>query len=209
MTKIVTTCLLGAGLMAAATTLPQSQAHEGHDGHDHGTTQRSEPQVPSNRVIQTPPPFETLDNAPSAGRSHGSSTRNQLQQPEGNWSEPADRRPELSRPRAEGGGVRPFLPTAPETFRRGSENGYYPESRRSRSRDDLSHQPWASPNEGFACPLGRQGAYFGEYPGFRRLPNASPRDGWCPHAVQTPRSSHDMPPHRAGGIRCIPQKPPE
>lgn len=66
--KIIATCLLGAGLMAAVTTLPQSQAHEGHNGHDHGETfsapqeslQQTRPTELSNDVVTSPPPFETL-----------------------------------------------------------------------------------------------------------------------------------------------------
>lgn len=73
MTKIITTCLLGAGLMAGATILPQSQAHEGHEGHDHvrpvapsqDTPQQIQPAEPSNGVVTTPPPFETLDSKPA------------------------------------------------------------------------------------------------------------------------------------------------
>ena len=67
MTKLLTTCLLGAGLMAAATTLPQSQSHEGHDGHDHAATQRSEAQGPSNRVIDSPPAVRSARQCASAG----------------------------------------------------------------------------------------------------------------------------------------------
>lgn len=183
MTKLVTTCLLGAGLMAAATTLPQSQAHEGHDGRDHAATQRNEAQGPSNRVIDSPPPFETLDNAPAPGRSPSSSTRdNQRQAPERNWSDPADRRPELSSPRAEASGVRPFSPTAPETFPRHSDNDYYPESR---NRDDFANRLWTSPDDSFSYPLDRQDAHLGDYPSPDTL------GGWCPHAVQPPRSLHD------------------
>jgi len=180
MTKVITTCLLGAGIMTAAATLPQSQAHEGHDGHDHGTTQQTEPQVPSNRVIETPPP-----NSP------GSSTRNQLQQPKRNWSDAADRRPELFSPGAEGGDSRPFPSTAPETFRRDIGNDYYPESR---SPDDFSHGRSVPPTGDFACPLGRRDAYLSDYPSFHGFTERSTPDGWCPYEVQSLDSSHHVRP---------------
>ena len=192
MTRVITTCLLGMGLMVAATTLPQSQAHEGHDGHDHGTTQSSDPQAPSNRVMETPPPFETLDNAPGQGRSTSSSTRNQTQQAEGNWSEPADRRPELSRPRAEAGGARTFPPAATETLPRRIDNDDYPASR---SRNRFTHQRWAPRSEGFAHPLSSEDAYPGDFLRFRGQRDRDTRDGSCLRAVQPRLPRHEIPLH--------------
>ena len=70
MGKIIITCLVVAGLFAAAVEMPNTLAHEGHgkhDGHDHGAIE--EPMKSrsndSDAVITSPPPFETLDKGSS------------------------------------------------------------------------------------------------------------------------------------------------
>lgn len=71
MGKIIITCLVVAGLFAAAVEMPNTLAHEGHgnhDGHDHGPIEQPKKGEPtdSNAVITSPPPFETLNNGSSS-----------------------------------------------------------------------------------------------------------------------------------------------
>jgi hypothetical protein len=166
MTKIIATCLVGAGLMAAATTLPTSQAHEGHDGHDHGTQEapqlddsaRIAPTESSNGVVTSPPPFETLDSNPAPLRpqaalpsaSFPEQVRDQQLESGEDWSQPFEPRLErrdsslqgpLTAPRTE------FDDRRSETYSSDQlppdAYGLYPESRERDSLAPREPRPWS------------------------------------------------------------------
>ena len=178
MTRIIGTVLLGAGLLAGVTTMPSSEAHEGHEGHDHGPAEvapeRVAPSEKSPDIVNTPPPFETLENAPADssalpeqnyGRERAPSPRD--------WGQRNDRRlqsiePPIT-PRREFDDL-PRLQTAPRAF------DMYPRNRQTGPRRYKDVPPPASPLQGceIGCPL--DAANVNRY-GNRLLPS----DTWrCP-----------------------------
>ncbi len=157
MTKLFTALLLTVGLFGGAAMLPDSQAHEGHEGHDHGSAQEAPQQVapsePSPGVMSTPPPFETLDNesANSPANPDRSYAREQAPSTR-DWGQPYDRRFETSEPPATPrmeAGDRPRLQAPPRTFEQ------YPRDRQMEPRTYEDVRPQASPPTGrdCGCPL--------------------------------------------------------
>ena len=134
--------------------MPSSQAHEGHEGHDHGPTEVVPPQVAPNEkspdIVTTPPPFETLGNAPADTRSLPE--QNHERNPAAatrEWRQPNDRRirtvdPSITPPREFGD--RPRLQAAPRAF------DEYPRDRQTGPRTYKDGHPPASPLQ--ACEIG-------------------------------------------------------
>ena len=147
MTRTISSVLLGAGLLAGVTAMPSSQAHEGHEGHDHGPTEVVPPQVAPNEkspdIVTTPPPFETLENAPADSRSLPNPSYEREPAPSTrDWGQTIE--PPIT-PRREFDDRR-RLQTAPRAF------DEYPRDRQTRPRKYNDVRPPESPLQG--CEIG-------------------------------------------------------
>ena len=137
--------------------MPSSQAHEGHEGHDHGPTEVAPPQVaPSEEspdIVTTPPPFETLENAPADSRAIPSPSYEREPAPSiRDWGQTNDRRlqtvdPSITPPREFDD--LPRLQTAPRAF------DEYHRDHQSGPRTYEDGRPPAAPMQGceIGCPL--------------------------------------------------------
>ena len=157
MTRIISTVLLGAGLLAGVTTMPSSEAHDGHEGHNHGPAEVVPRQFTlsekSPGIVTTPPPFETLEDAPADSRALSEQNYDREQAPTTrDWRQPSDRPFQPSQPPITPQREfddHPRLQATPRSFEQ------YPRNHRlgPRSNEDVSPQASPLPGCTIGCPL--------------------------------------------------------